>query len=135
MGKIRVPKAILWGGLACGALDLTAAFIDVGINFGKGPVWLLQNAAGALLRPAFYDGGLATATLGLVMHFTVAFAATTIFYLLSRRWPLLLRWAVPSGLVYGAVVFIVMGRGVIPLTIELKPLYLTTSNHNWPKFW
>lgn len=130
-----MPKAILWGGLVCGALDLTAAFIGVGINFGKGPVWLLQNAAGALLRPASYDGGLATAALGLVIHFTVAFAATTIFYLLSRRWPLLLRWAVPSGLVYGAVVFIVMYRVVIPLTIELKPLYLTTSNHNWPKFW
>jgi len=38
-----------------------------------------------------------------------------------------------GGLVCGAVVFIVMYRGVIPLTIELKSLYLSTFNHNWPK--
>lgn len=132
-GKGRFPPAILWGGLICGILDISAAFVDAGVNFDVGPVRLLQGVAGALLGPATYDGGLATAALGLAMHFTVAYSATTIFYLASRRFPLLVRWAVPSGLVYGAVVFLVMFRGVIPLLIGLKSLYLTTFNHTPPK--
>jgi uncharacterized membrane protein YagU involved in acid resistance len=133
LGSGQFPRAILWAGSICGVLDLSAACIDVRLNLDMGPVRLLQNVAGALLGPATYDGGLATAALGLLLHFTVAFSATTIFYLLSRRHPMLLRWAVPSGLIYGAVVFLVMYRGVIPLTIQLKSLYLTTFNHTLPK--
>jgi hypothetical protein len=132
--KLQIPRAILGGGLTCGVLDITAAFIDAKMSFNVGPVRLLQGVAGALLGPATFDGGLATAALGLAMHFTVAFSATTIFYLLSRRWPVLIRWAVPAGLVYGGVVFLAMFRGVIPLTIALKSFYLTTPfNHALPK--
>lgn len=124
MEKFRVPRAILWGGLIAGTLDITAACIDAGISYGMAPMRLLQVVASALLGPALFNGGFDTAALGLAMHFSVAFAATTIFYLLSRHYPLLLRWAVPAGLVYGAMVFLVMYRRVIPLTIELKSLYL-----------
>jgi hypothetical protein len=130
MEPYRVPRAILWGGLLAGTLDITAACIDVKISYGMGPMRLLQAVASALLGPASFDGGLPTAILGLAMHFTVAFSATTIFYLLGRRFPLLLRWPVPAGLVYGAVVFLVMYRAVIPLTIELKSHYL--ANFTWP---
>ena len=133
MGKLLLPRAILWGGLIGGTLDLTAAFIDVGTNLGKGPVWLLQNVAGTLLGPATYQGGAATAVLGLLMHFSVAFTVTAIFYALSRRFTGLLRWVVPAGLALGAGVFLMMYRVVIPLTIQLKSLYLTQPfNHNWP---
>lgn len=129
-----MPRAILWGGLICGVLDITSAFIDAKVSFNFGPVRLLQGVAGAVLGPATFDGGLVTAGLGLAMHFTVAFSATAIFYLLSRRFPLLVRWAVPAGLVYGAVVFLVMFRGVIPLTIALKSFYLTIPfNHALPR--
>ncbi len=134
MGKFLMPRAVLWGGLICGTLDLTAACIDVGVNYGQSPVWLLQNVAGALLGPDSYQCGWPSAGLGLLMHFSVAFTVTAIFYRLSRRFPLLRRWAVPSGLVYGAGVFLVMYRLVIPLTIALKSLYLTQPfTHNWPQ--
>lgn len=133
MGKFHVPRAILLGGLICGTLDLTAACIDVGANYDQSPVWLLQNVAGALLGPASYHYGWPSAGLGLLLHFSVAFTVTTIFYRLSRRFPLLRQWAVLSGLVYGAGVFLVMYRLVIPLTIALKSLYLTQPfSHNWP---
>jgi hypothetical protein len=122
----RIPPAILWGWLICGVLDITAAIIEANYTFDLSPIGLLQNVASALLGPAAKEGGLVTAALGLAMHFTVAFTWTTIFYLLSRRFPLLLRWGgVPGGLVFGALVFLVMFRGVIPLTIELKTLCLT----------
>ena len=134
MAKLQVPRPILWAGLICGTLDLTAACIDVGFNYDRNPVWLLQNVAGALLGPATFQMGLPAAALGLLLHFTVAFAVTTVFYVLSRRFPLLLSWPVPSGLIFGAGVFLVMYRVVIPLTIELRSLYLTQPfSHSWPK--
>lgn len=131
--KFEIPRAILWGGLICGVLDITSAFIDAGIQYGMTPLRLLQVVASALLGPASYNGGLATAALGLAMHFTVAFTATTIFYLASRRFPILLKWPVISGPLYGALVFIVMYRVTIPLTIALKSLYLMNVNHTLPK--
>jgi hypothetical protein len=59
------------------------------------------------------------------MHFSVAFAATAIFYWLSRRIPAMVEWAVPSGLLFGVVWLLVMYRGVIPLMAALRPLYLS----------
>jgi len=131
---MRIPREILWAGLACGALDIGSAFVDAGLSFGMMPERLLQNVAGALLGPASYGYGLGSAALGLAMHFSVAFTWTTIFYLLSRRFPVLLRRAALTGPLYGAVIFLVMYRAVIPLTIELRSIYLTVPfNHAWPK--
>lgn len=132
--RSAVPAAVLWAGLACGTLDIGAAFIDAGLSFGMMPERLLQNVASALLGPASYDYGVGSAALGLAMHFCVAFTWTMIFYLLSRRFPVLLRRAALAGPLYGAVIFLVMYRGVIPLTIELRSFYLTVPfNHVWPK--
>ena len=124
MHTSRVPRAILWGGLIAGTLDITAAFIDVKWSYGMAPLRLLQAVASAVLGPEALNGGVATAALGLAMHFTVAFTATTIFYLISRRYPVWVRWAIPAGIAYGAVVFLFMYRVTIPLTIELKSHYL-----------
>lgn len=129
-----LPKALLRGWLICGTLDILSAFLDAQGQLGIGPQRLLQGVAGALLGPAAIEQGWASAALGLVMHYSVAFAVTAVFYLLSRRFPVLVKWPVVSGLIYGAVVFLVMFRVVIPLTIALRSLYLTTPfNHTWPK--
>ena len=59
--------AILWGGLICGALDITAAFVVYG-SFGLKQVTLLQGIAAGLLGPRSFEGGLPTAALGLFCH-------------------------------------------------------------------
>src|SRR6185369_3697578 len=86
-------RAILWGGLTCGVLDITSAIV-ISLANGGSPVRMLQGIAGALLGPATFQGGAATAALGLVMHFGVAFTATVVFYWLSRRFPVMVEWAV-----------------------------------------
>jgi hypothetical protein len=106
-------------------MDINAAFISAYIQGGTTPIRLLQGVAGALVGPTTFNYGLATAALGLAMHFSVAFTVTTIFYVLSRRFPVLLGWGgVPAGLVYGAGVYLFMFRGVVPVMIELRSLYL-----------
>src|SRR6266571_7778290 len=70
--------AVLWAGFACGVLDITAALIVYGY-FGAKPVPLLQGIASGLLGPEAFQGGLATALLGLLCHFVIAFGAATVF--------------------------------------------------------
>lgn len=117
-------RAILWGGLICGVLDITSAVV-ISIANGGSPFRMLQGIASALLGPVSFQGGVATQALGLAMHFGIAFTAAAIFYWLSRRFPVMVEWAVPSGLVYGIVWLLVMYRGVIPLTAALRTLYLS----------
>ena len=109
------PKAIVWAGLIAGAMDITAAFVVYGF-FGATPLRILQGIASGLLGPSSYEGGIATAALGLLCHFTIAFGAATVFFLLSRKLPFLTRHFVPAGVLYGIAVYFFMGRVVIPLS-------------------
>jgi hypothetical protein len=116
------PNALLafvWGGLACGVLDITAALVVYGY-FGLKPVRLLQGIAGGLLGPRTYDGGIATALLGLVCHFVIAFSAAAVFVAASRVAPFLVRYAVLSGALYGIAVYFFMNRIVVPLSAATK---------------
>lgn len=127
-------RAILWGGLACGVLDISSAVI-ISIANGGSPVRMLQGIAGALLGPVTFQGGFATAAMGLAMHFGVAFTATAIFYWLSRRFPAMVEWAVPSGILYGILWLLVMYRGVIPLAAAVRTLYLSNVRRTLPPLW
>ena len=126
-------RAILWGGLICGVLDITSAII-ISLSY-SGPLHMLQGIAAALLGPVSFEYGAATAALGLAMHFGVAFTATAIFYWLSRRIPAMVEWAVPSGILFGVVWLLVMYRGVIPLTAALRTLYLDNVKRSLPALW
>jgi hypothetical protein len=116
-------RAILWGWLTCGVLDITSAII-ISITSGSTPIRMLQGIAGALLGAKTFELGFATAAMGLAMHFCVALTATLVFYWLSRRIPAMVEHAVPAGLLFGIFWLLVMYRGVIPLLAALRPLYL-----------
>ncbi len=111
--------AVLWAGFACGVLDITAAFIVYGF-FGAKPVPLLQGIASGLLGPKAFDGGLATALLGLLCHFVIAFGAAAVYFVASRTFPFLIRNAVTSGVLYGVAVYFFMNRIVVALSAAAK---------------
>jgi hypothetical protein len=108
-------RAIAMAGLACGAMDITAALIVYG-QFGIAPMRLLQGVASGLLGPAAYDGGAATAALGLACHFTVAFGAATVFHFASRALAFLSEQAVAAGALYGIAVYFFMQYVTVPLS-------------------
>jgi hypothetical protein len=128
----RVGQAILTGWLLCGVLDIGAACVQAWIEAGRPPPAVLRGVASALWGRAALDGGAGMATIGLVMHFTVALTATLVFYALSRRIaflrtaPLLL-----IGPLYGIVVFAAMNYGTLPLLSWLRSVYLGTPPR-WP---
>jgi hypothetical protein len=121
-------KAILYAGALVGVLDITAACIQVYIASGMMPIRLLQGVAGGLLGRGSLNGGFATAALGLLMHFTMALIVASIFYALSRRFPLPknLLGVVAVGLLYGAAVFAVNNFATAPLLSWVRSLYLHT---------
>jgi hypothetical protein len=113
--KPNAARGILWGGLVAGVLDITAAFVVYGA-MGLKPVPLLQGIASGLLGSRALSGGLATALLGLLCHFFIAFSAAATYFALSRKVPFLVQHAVVSGVLYGPGVYFFMQYVVLPLS-------------------
>ncbi len=75
----NILRAIGIGTIAVALLDATDGVVFFGLTLHFNPVQVLQYiASGAFGRSAF-DGGLATAFAGLVIHFALAAAFTAIF--------------------------------------------------------
>ena len=96
---MRAVRTIAITGLIVGAMDITAAIIQA-ISRGATATRLLQFVASGLIGPNAFQGGAATAALGLGLHFVIAFTLVTVFYVASRNFVLLGRYPVVSGLVY-----------------------------------
>jgi hypothetical protein len=75
----------------------------------------LQGIAAGLLGAKSFDGGLVTASLGLVLHFFVAFVVVSIFYVASLKIEFLTTHPVVSGVLYGIGIYIVMYWFVLPM--------------------
>jgi hypothetical protein len=113
--KSRALPAIGWATLIVGVLDISSAFL-LSYPKGVGPIRVLQGvAAGLIGRESAISGGLATAGLGLAIHFFIAFVVSTVFYVASRKLVFLTQHPVISGLLYGVVVYGFMYWIVMPL--------------------
>jgi hypothetical protein len=120
--------AIFWGGLACGTFDITQAFVAWGIQNGVKPIAILHSVASGLIGPTrAHQGGAATATLGLFLHFVIAFGAATVYYIASRWIPFMTNHAVISGLLFGEAVFLFMHFVVVPLSAAPKGHFTTAT--------
>ena len=116
--------AIFWAGLLCGIFDILAAFVVYGA-FGLKPIPPLQGIACGVIGARARDGGLATAFLGLLCHFVIAYGAAAVYVAASRVVPLLIEHAVPCGILYGIAVYFFMQDVVLPLSaIGRRPFSL-----------
>jgi hypothetical protein len=114
MDRSRAFRAIASAGLIAGILDITSAFVIAELK-GTGSIRMLQGIASGLLGPRSFEGGMATAGLGLAIHFLIAFTAASVFYAASRKLTFLTQHAVTSGLLYGIAVYLSMYWIVVPL--------------------
>jgi uncharacterized membrane protein YagU involved in acid resistance len=100
-----------------GVLDGLDAITFFGLRFGVRPVGIFKGIAGGLLgRDTALAGGLGTALLGVVLHFTIATTIVTVFYLASRRFSFLTRRPFVWGPLYGIAVYLTMHLVVLPLS-------------------
>ena len=112
---LTVPRAILYATLVVGVLDASDGVVFLGLH-GQNPVQVLQYIASSLLGARAFSGGLASAGLGLILHFAVSLVVAAIYVLASRRVAVLRTQWVLVGLLYGAAVWAVMNLILLPLT-------------------
>lgn len=119
----RLARAGLLTGIVDGLFSsILAAFV-----YGSTVTRLFQGVAATLLGPAAFDGGIATALVGVLMHLGVALGWSAVFLFLISR----LKWirgvlASPSGVIkiaamYGPFIWLVMSLAVIPLLLQRPP--------------
>jgi hypothetical protein len=112
---MRAVRTIAITGVVVGAMDIISAII-ITLSRGSTVTRLLQFIASGLMGPKAFQGGAATAALGLGLQFLIAFSLVAVFYPASRSLPFLLRYAAVAGLVYGLIVYAVMNLIVLPLS-------------------
>jgi hypothetical protein len=117
-----VPVAtVVKAGLLAGVLDISATtLLEVVVLHDTTAVRLLQFVASGLLGPAALKGGLATAAVGLLVHFTIALTWATVFGLATTFVAPLgrvrtRRGIIAVGVAFGALVWVVMDFVVLPL--------------------
>ncbi|HJS21074.1 MAG TPA: hypothetical protein VJ764_00330 [Steroidobacteraceae bacterium] len=120
-------RAIVWGGLIAGAFDLIYAFVWYGPR-GVSPLRIMQSIASGLLGASAYEGGAATAGLGVALHFLILIVAAGLYAAASRRLALLTRQPVVCGLLFGIAIWIVMNLVVVPLSAFPHEVHHTVSS-------
>jgi hypothetical protein len=107
---------VLAGGLVAGTLDIVYACVFWGLKRGVPAQRILQSVAAGLLGKASFEGGRATAALGLGLHFFIALSMSVTYYLVARRWPLLRERPLLCGVGYGLLLYAIMNYVVLPLS-------------------
>lgn len=107
---------VLAGGLVAGTLDIVFATSFWGLKADVPGQRILQSVASGLLGRVAFDGGLQTATLGLVLHYLIALCMALAYYVVARRWPMARDLPVRAGAIYGFFLYLLTILVVIPLS-------------------
>jgi hypothetical protein len=112
----QVGRLVVVGWLVCGTLDILDALIFTWLR-SRGPAErVLQFIASGVMGRMAFQQGWSSAILGLAIHYVIALCWVTLFVLVVRNAPALMRWGVAFGVLYGLVMYAVMNFIVVPLT-------------------
>ena len=111
--RARTCETVVLGGLTAALIDIIDAVVVGGMDVTR----VLQTIASGLLGPSAFHGGNQTAALGLALHIFIALSAAAVYLGASRRWQLLIRRPVVSGLIFGLCVWAFMHIVVLPLSL------------------
>src|SRR5690348_2787859 len=113
-------KAILWGGLVGGTIDVFSASLISMLS----PLLIMRFIAAGLLGPAVIKGGLDISCIGLVLQWFMCLIIAAIYVAAAGRLAWMRRdWRV-TGVAYGVPVYFVMTYVVLPLS----------ALHHWTAF-
>ncbi len=118
--KFSIGQAILWGGLTAGVLDASDGVVAYYLANRSNPIQVLQYIASGVLGPDSFKGGLATAALGALLHFFIAFTVATVYVLASQKLTPLAAKPAVFGPLYGVAVYLFMNYLVLPLSAVPK---------------
>jgi hypothetical protein len=108
-------RHVLIAALIAGTIDIAFA-ITLSVSHGGTVIGLLQAVASGWLGKAAFDGGVASATLGLASHYGIILVAAALYLAASRRSAWLRAHPRIAGPLYGLAIFLVMNFIVVPLS-------------------
>ena len=114
-------RTILWIGLVAGTLDITENLVFSQLR-GVTPWRVFQYIASGLIGTQAFQGGWASVLLGVALHYIIALIWTGVFYVVARKFAIVMRRPVLAGLIYGGVVYLIMNFIVVPLSQVPQPL-------------
>jgi hypothetical protein len=124
-------RRVLGAGVVAGTLDIAFACVFWAAKSDVPAVRIFQSVAAGLLGRASFEGGAATAALGLALHYLIALSMSLVYYLAAQRWQVLWRRPVQCGAGYGLLVYVIMNYLVVPLSAagpgSEDPLWVTLS--------
>src|SRR5262245_37292591 len=104
----RTALVVMIAWVLAGTLDITTAvFYYVGPSSARA-ARLVQGIASGVLGARAFDGGVATALLGLALHYLIALIWTLVFLVVFRALGTSCCRLVLTGFVYGIIVLFVM---------------------------
>jgi len=112
----RRATYVLAGGVVAATLDITYAWVFWALKAGVSAQRIFQSVAAGLLGQASFDGGAATAMLGLALHYFIATTMSVAYYLFTSRYVVLHRRPVLYGAAYGLLLYAIMNYVVVPLS-------------------
>ena len=118
--RAAAVRAILLAGVTAATLDLAFAFSFYGATLGASPIRILHSIASGAFGMAAFDGGIATATFGLLAHYFILMVAASLYYAASTRALALRQRAAVCGPLFGVAIYCVMHYVVLPLSAAPK---------------
>jgi hypothetical protein len=109
-------RTSLLAAAAGGTGDIVTATVVYPLMLGIEPIQVSQSVASGVLGRATYQGGVATALLGLALHYLIAWGAASAYVLAARRWPVLDRRPLLAGAGFGIAWYFFMQLVVLPLS-------------------
>ncbi len=109
-------RTIISAWLTAGTLDITVASIYYPAVYGIKLIRMYQGIASGVLGAKAFTGGIATAALGLALHYLIALIWTILFFILYPRIRLLSKNRPATAALYGVFVSFVMRLVVLPLS-------------------
>jgi uncharacterized membrane protein YagU involved in acid resistance len=118
---LAIFKTILWIGLVAGTLDIAENLVFSQVR-GVTPWRVFQYIASGLMGRQAFESGWASVLLGVGLPYIIALIWTAVFYVMARKFAIIMRGPVLSGLLYGTVVYLIMNFIIVPLSGVPHPL-------------
>ncbi len=130
---MKILRAILLGGLVAGAFDITYALATYYFAYDIPPIRVFQAVAGGWLgREAARAGGMDSAILGAITHFSFTTLMATAYVIVSLFMTDLRRHPIFWGMLYGSGLYFLMNFVVVPNSAlgwpkQMPPLWIWYS--------
>lgn len=112
---ISAFQAIAFAGFVAGTLDILAAILLTVLRGGE-PLKMFQFIASGLFGSAAFAGGWVHGIYGLIFHYCIAMIWAIIFFATVRKFFILRRHALLTGILFGVVVWLIMNLVILPLS-------------------